>query len=89
MLFPKLRGEIAAQEYSHPEFAEKIGIGKTALSERLNGHKQWRLCEMYAALDVLGIPHERLPEYFPPIPAAVRQKEVIKRDTHTAGRVGR
>lgn len=74
MLFPKLRGEITAREMSHPEFAAKIGIGKTALSERLNGHKQWRLVEMYAALDALDLPHERMPEYFPPIPAAGRAR---------------
>lgn len=89
-MFPKLRWAIQEREWSHPEFAEKIGIGKTALSERLNGHKQWRLCEMYAALDVLGIPHERLSEYFPPIPAAVRARGVVKRDILSAsGRAGR
>ena len=69
MLFPKLRGEITAREMSHPEFAAKVGIGKTALSERLNGHKQCRLSEMYAALDALDLPYERMSEYFPPIPA--------------------
>lgn len=64
--FLKLRHAIEAADYTHAEFAPKIGIKHTAFSQRLNGRKQWTLKEMYATLDLLGIPYTALPEYFPP-----------------------
>lgn len=64
--FAKLRGEIAAHDIEHSDFAREIGLSKSAVSQRLNGHKQWKLSEMYAAMDFLGLPYSALPEYFPP-----------------------
>lgn len=64
--FAKLRGEITAHGIEHSDFARGIGLSKSAVSQRLNGHKQWRLSEMYAAMDFFKLPHTALPEYFPP-----------------------
>ncbi len=68
--FAKLRHAIEDADLSHSEFASRIGIGHTALSQRLNCRKQWTLGEMYAALDTLKLPHSELSEYFPPNGAA-------------------
>jgi len=64
--FSKLRGEITAHELEHSDFARGIGLSKSAVSQRLNGHKQWRLSEMYAAMDLLKLDHSKMNEYFPP-----------------------
>ncbi len=64
--FAKLRGEIAAHDIEHSDFAKGIGLSKCAVSQRLNGHKQWKLSEMYAVMDFFGLPYSALPEYFPP-----------------------
>lgn len=64
--FAKLRGEITAHEIEHSDFARGIGLSKSAVSQRLNGHKQWRLSEMYAAMDFFELPYSQLNEYFPP-----------------------
>lgn len=64
--FLKLRHAIEEADYTHAEFAPKIGLKHTAFSQRLNCHVEWTLGEMYAALDLLGLPHSALPEYFPP-----------------------
>lgn len=65
--FAKLRGEIIAHDISHGEFAEGIGLSKSAVSQRLNGHKEWRLCEIYAVMDFFGLPYSEIPDYFPPV----------------------
>ena len=44
--FAKLRGEITAHGIEHSDFARGIGLSKSAVSQRLNGHKQWRLSEI-------------------------------------------
>ena len=71
--FAKLRGEIAAHDISHSEFADGIGLSSCAVSQRLNCHKEWRLNEMYAAMDFFGLPYSQLPEYFPPYPKKRRK----------------
>lgn len=64
--FAKLRGEITAHGIEHSDFARGIGLSKSAVSQRLNGHKQWRLSEMYAAMDYLRLDYSKMNEYFPP-----------------------
>lgn len=64
--FAKLRGELTAREISHEDFSKGIGLCKSALSLRLNNHRQWCLDEMYASMDFLGLPYTEMSEYFPP-----------------------
>lgn len=64
--FAKLRGEIAAHDISHSDFAYGIGLSPCAVSQRLNYRKEWHLNEMYAVMDFFGLPYSQLPEYFPP-----------------------
>lgn len=64
-MFLKLRGRMKELGMEQEYLAKKLGICIASLSRRLNGHKQWLMSEMYAAMDILLLPHESLHEYFP------------------------
>jgi len=63
--FAILRSRIEELGMDYEYFARKLGIGKTSLSRRMTGKVQWQMEEMYKALDVLSLPYDLLPEYFP------------------------
>lgn len=46
--------------------ARKLKRGTAYISQRMTGKAPWPIDECYVILDLLRIPHERLPEYFPP-----------------------
>jgi len=64
-LFLKLRGRIKELGMDHGYLAKKLGMYPHTLSKRMTGKLQWQLDEMYAAMDVLLLPYNRLHEYFP------------------------
>jgi len=63
--FAKLRARINELGYDHAYFAKKLKMTPATLSRRMTGKLQWQLNEMYAALEILCIPHEQLSDYFP------------------------
>ena len=62
----KLRGLMVANDYNVPQLARKIGLGKTAMSQRLNYRKPFTMLEAYTLLRLFHLPEEQLHEIFPP-----------------------
>ena len=62
----KLRGLMVANDYTMPQLARKIGLGKSAMSERLNYHRPFSLDEAYTVLRLFHIREDQLHEIFPP-----------------------
>lgn len=54
--------------YTNQDIAEHIGRSTDYVSKRfcLHNNKPFNLKEAYAILDLVGIPRERIFEYFPP-----------------------
>ena len=68
----KLRGLMMANDYTMPQLARKIGIGKSAMSERLNFRRPFTMDEAYTVLRLFHVPEDQLHEIFPP--SGVRTK---------------
>lgn len=62
--YSKLRGKIKEICGTQDVFAEKLGIGRVSLSQRLNNLLEFSQEEMYRACEILGIPLVELPVYF-------------------------
>lgn len=62
--YNKLRGKIKEVCGTQDAFAEKIGIGRVSLSQRLNNLIEFTQEEMFKSCEVLGIPLEEIPVYF-------------------------
>lgn len=64
MSYAKLRGKIREVFGRQDDFAKAIGINRVSLSQRLNGHLEWKTSEIAKACEVLGIPLEENASYF-------------------------
>lgn len=62
--YRKLRGKIKEICGTQDTFAEKIGLGRVTLSQRLNNQSEFSQDEIYRACDVLGLKKEEIPSYF-------------------------
>lgn len=62
--YSKLKGKIKEVCGTQDSFAEKIGIGRVSLSQRLNNSLEFSQDEMFKSCDVLGIEKEEIPVYF-------------------------
>lgn len=62
--YNKLRGKIKEVCGTQDVFAEKIGIGRVSLSQRLNNQLEFSQEEIFIACDVLKIPNEDISSYF-------------------------
>ena len=63
----KLRGLMMANDYTMRQLARKLGLGKSAMSERLNYHRNgFTLDEAYTIMRLFKVPNEQLHEIFPP-----------------------
>lgn len=62
--YSKLRGKIKEVCGTQDIFAERLGIGRVSLSQRLNNLLEFTQEEMYKACEILGIPLIELPVYF-------------------------
>lgn len=60
----KLRGRIKEKCGTQDIFAEKIGIGRVTLSQRLDNQSEFSQDEIYKSCDVLEIDKEDIPIYF-------------------------
>lgn len=62
--YSKLRGKIREVFKTQDEFARNLGIGRVALSKRLNNQADFSQDEMHKSCDLLGIDREDIPAYF-------------------------
>lgn len=62
--YSKLRGRIKEICGTQDAFADKIGIGRVSLSQRLNNALEFSQDEMFKSCDVLNIDKSDIPIYF-------------------------
>ena len=62
--YSKLRGRIIKVCGTSIEFAKKIGLSKTIVSQKLNNKVAWSQDDICRSCDVLGIPLENAGEFF-------------------------
>lgn len=61
----RLRGALIAAGIDEKELARKLLRGTAYISLRMMGKKPWQMDEAYAIMDMLRIPHDQLPDFFP------------------------
>jgi len=58
-----------ANDYTAPQLGRKLGLGKSAMSERMNYRRDgFTLKEAYTILQLFHVPIDQLHEVFPPCP---------------------
>lgn len=62
--YSKLRGKIKEVCGTQDCFAEKLGIGRVSLSQRLNNQLEFSQDEIFKACDILAINNEDISAYF-------------------------
>lgn len=62
--YGQLRERIKDSERSQKDLADRLGISANAFSRKLNGRLLWRQEEIYGLVSELGIPADRISEYF-------------------------
>lgn len=62
--YRKLRGRIKEICGTQDKFAERIGVGRVTLSQRLNNQSEFSQDEIYKSCEVLSIKKEEIPAYF-------------------------
>ena len=64
-MFRKLRGALKEYDIDQTYLADKLNVCAMSISRKMTGRTPWTLPEMYAVLDLINVPCERLHEYFP------------------------
>ena len=62
--YSKLRGRIREICGTQEEFAERLGIGRVSLSQRLNNALEFTQNEIFKACEILNIDFADIPLYF-------------------------
>ena len=62
--YSKLRGKIREVCGTQDIFANKLGIGRVSLSQRLNNQLEFSQEEIFKGCDILGIDESEIPSYF-------------------------
>jgi len=62
--YSKLRGKIREVCGTQDAFADRIGIGRVSLSQRLNNALDFSQDEMFKSCEVLSIDKSEIPVYF-------------------------
>lgn len=62
--YQKLRGKIKEVCGTQDSFAEKLGINRVSLSQRLNNLLEFTQNEIYKSCEILGIELDEIPDYF-------------------------
>ena len=62
--YSKLRGIIREKYKTQGALADELGISAASLSDKLNEKSDFSHGEITLACDKLGIPYERISEYF-------------------------
>lgn len=76
--YGQLRERIKDSERSQKDLADRLGISANAFSRKLNGRLLWRQEEIYGLVTELGIPAERISEYF--FTPKVHECEHVRKD---------
>lgn len=64
MSYPKIRGAIREKFGTQKAFAEALGINPSTLVNKLSGRVEWTMAEVQSAVALLGIPVDRIGDYF-------------------------
>lgn len=64
MSYPKIRGAIREKYGTQAAFAKDLGVNPSTLIKKLSGKVEWTLGEVQLAAKLLGIPYDRISEYF-------------------------
>lgn len=59
-----LRGKIREVCGTQDVFADRLGIGRVSLSQRLNNRLEFSQDEIFKACNILGISQKEIPIYF-------------------------
>lgn len=62
--YSRLRGRIKEKCDTQDAFAERLGIGRVSLSQRLNNQLDFSQDEMFKTCDILDIDRAEIPAYF-------------------------
>lgn len=63
--FKQLRMEMVSQDVGAARLGNKLMLGHASVSDRMCARTPWRIDEMYAIMDLLRWPYERMHELFP------------------------
>lgn len=72
-MFRKLRGKLREMEIDQRYIAGRFGVTQASVSHRMTGAVPWTITEMYAVMDLIQEPYEKLHEYFPKDGGATRK----------------
>ena len=64
MKFRKLQGKIKETFETQGDFATAMGLSQTTITAKLKGRIDWKRAEMRKACELLGIPIDKIYEYF-------------------------
>ncbi len=62
--YGKLRGRIKEICGTQDSFANRLGMGRVSLSQRLNNQLEFSQAEILKSCDILEIDREEIPAYF-------------------------
>lgn len=62
--YSKLRGRIKEKYETQENFAQKMGVSRTTLSQKLNNINEFTQQEINKAVELLDLPVEEIPVYF-------------------------
>lgn len=62
--YSKLRGKILEVCKTQYNFADKLGISRTSVNEKLNGKSDWSMSQVRKACEILEIKKSEIPSYF-------------------------
>lgn len=63
--FEKLRVSLRREGIDQQYLSKQIGRSTPYISERLCGHREWQLEDIYSIMDLIHRPYEEIPIYFP------------------------
>lgn len=64
-MYKQLHKALRARRITQLQISDELGICPMAVSHRFTGRTPWRLNEMYAVIDLIREPYDKLHEYFP------------------------
>lgn len=65
-MFRKLKGKLSEHSMKQFQLAEVLELSPASVSNRMSGRNPFNIDEIYKICDVLQIPYEQIPIYFPP-----------------------
>ena len=60
----KLKGKIIEEGYTISSLAEKVGMNRNTLANKLEGRTAFDITEIYTLVDILNINPEKVNQYF-------------------------